>query len=312
MYEADRRKAEDMGKRKLVVVACATVVCVAGIGYAIYTGTANKSNALYVEGVQAMEAGDYETARAAFEQIQNYEDADEILREIDYRIAIEQIENGNDADAEKILLAMEDYKDAKTYLYQITYHKVKACMEAGEYEKAEEYANQISGFQDIAQVKEQITYLKAFRLIDQNLFDQAKELLAQVSDAALVEHAVAVMNYTQYSAPCLVDLAGRYTDGTHIDEVLEARFCKVKYQSGLEAPLIMIHYTIVNPAGETDEVYSAYTDYTYFGTCHTVDKSVVDMSNQAEMTAFLKIEPNWHREDAVPLSAPALRLIAGI
>ncbi len=302
-----------MSRNKIVIIAaCVIAVAAAGTGVMLHTISDNKKNVVYLEGLEAYEAGDYEAAKKAFESVGNYEDTKSILKEIQYQEALLAIEAGDDASAEKTLLTMEDYKEAKNYLYLITYHKIKACMEAKDYDQAEKYADEIMGYEDVAQLKQDIIYQKAMVQVDNAQFEKARELLTKISDAARVEGAVKSIQETQYAVPCLQDLYSRYTENVKITDVLEARYRDVAYNTGMSMPLIMIRYTVQADTGETEELYAAYDNYTYYGACHTLDRNAVDMKNQAEMAGFLKIQPAWDAPDTVRLSAPAMKILAGV
>ncbi len=301
-----------MSKKKLEIVILCGVILICGVtAVVLHTLSDNRKNQVYLEGLDAYEKGDYAAARKSFESIGNYEDTTDILREIDYQEALLAIEQGDDAAAEKVLLTMKNYKDAENYLYLITYHKVKACMEAGDYDQAEVYADQITGYEDVEQLKQEIYYQQAWKQIDAVQFDKAKELLAKVSDADRVESTVASINWTQYAVPCLQDLYSRYTEGTKISDVLEAKYCPVTYNTGLSIPMFMFRYTVVTETGDTVELYAGYNNDTYFGACHTLDRTALDMQNQAEMSAFLEIQPNWNRAETLRLSAPAMKTLSG-
>lgn len=302
-----------MGKKKILIIICGVVIAAAIISTASVAISDNAKNQSYLKGLEAYNSGDYTAAREAFEKIGNYQDSKEILKEIDYQEAILAIEQGDDEAAEKVLLKMEDYKDAKSYLYLITYHKVKAAMEAGDYDLAEKYANEITGYEDIAQLKEEIKYHQAVALIDQTKFDDALKLLEQISDETYVRTAQNMITYTQYAVPAMQDLYSRYPDpaAAQITAVLEARLrISQTYGSSLQVPVIMIHYQVTNADGAVEEIYAAYSNYSYYGACHTLDKNALDMSNQTEMLGYLKIDPNWNEADTIILSAPALQTLA--
>lgn len=302
-----------MGKKKILIIVCGAVVAAAIISAASVAISENTKNQSYLEGMEAYQNGDYEAARESFEKIGKYQDAEEILKEIDYQEAILAIEAGDDAAAEEVLLQMEDYKDAESYLYQITYRKVKAAMEAGDYDLAEKYADEITGYEDIAELKEEIRYHQAVALIDQAKFDDAQKLLEEISDETYVRTAQNMITYTQYAVPAMQDLYSRYPDpaSAQITAVLEARLrFSETYGSSLQVPVIMIHYQVTNADGAVEDIYAGYSNYVYYGACHTLDKNALDMSNQTEMLGYLKIDPNWNESDTIILSAPALQALA--
>lgn len=301
-----------MAKKKAtgVIIGIAAVVVVIG-GLAYYAVVQNNKSVTYLEGMEAYENQDYETARDAFESVGNYENAKEILVEIDYQDALLAIQQGEDQKAEKLLLPIQDYKDTKTQLYGITYRKIKASMAEGDYDQAEVYAKEISGYEDVAQLMQEIIYHQAINKVDEMDFDGAKELLNTMTDAALAQKGMDRISYSKYCVPCVQDLYTRYTEGIRISAITGGRYCQVTYNSGNAFPVIMIRYNVVTENGDVVEQYAAYNNYDYFGTCHTIDINQLDMSNQSEMAAYLKIEPNWNSQEAVELSGPAMQALAG-
>ena len=121
-----------------------------------------------------------------------------------------------------------------------------------------------------------------------------------------------MINYSQYAVPAVQDLYARHPGGTAVTDLLEARLCQVSYNTGATIPLIMLHYSVATETGETAQLYAAYDNLSYFGACHTIDTAALDMSSQSEVSAFLKIQPNWASQNTLPLSAPAMKLLAGI
>lgn len=298
-------------KKKIGRILGVTAALAVVAALAMYFLDQNDKNLTYLAGMEAYEKGDYAAAREAFESIDNYENAAEILKEVDYQDALVAIEQGDDKRAETLLLPIEGYKDVQSLLYGITYRKVKTCMAEEDYKQAEIYAKEIAGYEDISQLMQEIVYHQAIDKVDAMDFDGAKELLNTMTDETLAQKGMDRISYSKYCVPCVQDLYSRYTEGIQISEIVGGRYCEVTYNSGNSFPVIMIQYNVVTENGDVVEQYAAYNNYEFFGTCHTIDINSLDMTNQREMATFLKIEPNWNSELAIELSGPAMQTLAG-
>ena len=300
------------GKKKLIIAAV-VLIAVGGVSAFFVKRTLdnNAKKVVYLEGAAAYQSGDYELAEEKLSDLKGYEDVDALLQDIHYQLAVQAFDRGDDESAEPVFASMKDYKDSQKYLYEITYHKMKAAMESGDYEAANTFADEIMGYSDVADVKQEILYHRALNRIDQTDFDGAKEIIAQISSEETAAYLLNVISYTQYSVACVQDLLGRYADiGAQSVTVLEAKYCVVSYNYGAEMPLVMLHIQVVDEQGATGEAYSAYNSHTYFASCLSLDIGTLDMQNQAEMAAYLKIQPNWDAEGTVTLSASALNILA--
>ncbi len=301
-----------MTKRKTIGIIIGAFVVIAAIGgFAYYSIEQNNKSVTYLAGMEAYQNKDYAAAREAFESIGNYKNAPEILKEVDYQDALLAIEQGDEVYAEELLLPIKEYKDAESYLYHITYRKVKRAMNEGDYIQAEAYAKEITGYKDVAQLMQEIIYHQAINKVDEMDFEGAKALLNTMTDATLAQKGMNRISYSKYCVPCIQDLYSRYTEGVKIDKINGGRYCEVTYNSGNSFPVIMIQYTVLTEGGEAVEQYAAYNNYDFFGTCHTIDVNRLDMTNQSEMAAYLKIEPNWNSPSAIELSGPAMQKLAG-
>lgn len=175
----------------------------------------------YQTAMSTLQTGNYLEARAAFENLMDYRDAAERIRECDFLLAKDQVAEGTadslsaalktldtidgypgeeelrtearylqakllfDAkkyeDALKLFAELGDYRDVARLTNESNYQIARAKMDAKEYDAASAMFDALGLYRDAAALKRECIYRPAKALMAELKYDEAIELFAEVS-----------------------------------------------------------------------------------------------------------------------------------
>lgn len=132
------RKAKKGKKTGVIIAIVLAVVLLAGAGVGVFLYMDNQSKTeAYEEAEALLEAGDYEGALAAFEDLGSFSDAEERVEELtqlqeDYDAAMKLLEKHDYDAARKAFRKLGDYRDSEAMVKSgVDYHMAQYLMECG-------------------------------------------------------------------------------------------------------------------------------------------------------------------------------------
>lgn len=134
-----KAKKEKKGKKGGVIIAIVLAVVLlagAGVGAFFFLDNKNKTEA-YEEAEALLEAGDYEGALAAFEELGSFDDAEERVEELnqlqaDYNAAMKLLDKHDFEGARKAFKKLGDYRDSEAMVESgVDYHMAQYLMDCG-------------------------------------------------------------------------------------------------------------------------------------------------------------------------------------
>jgi TolA-binding protein len=133
----------------------------------------------YSKAVNSFKSNDYEEAIAIFEELGEYKDSAQLIKESKYNLARESLNQNNYKDAIALLEEITDYQDSTQLLFDTKYALGKKHLDEKSFEDA------ISLFEEIPDYKdshELLIYSKALEQYYLGEFIEAKSLLEKISD----------------------------------------------------------------------------------------------------------------------------------
>lgn len=112
----------------------------------------------YKKAMSAYEAGNYQEARAMFEELGDYENSADMVTACDYRLACQLLEEGKYEEAMVAFTALGEYEDSKTQLQEATYQQLLALKENGDADKAWELLQQLGEYKDSGDVRRSLAW----------------------------------------------------------------------------------------------------------------------------------------------------------
>lgn len=108
----------------------------------------------YKKAMAAYEADDYETARAIFVGLGDYEDSPKMVMECDYWLALGYMEAGDYQQARDLFTTLGDHRDSADQAKECDYQLALESLRAGDYQKAREMFVKLGDYED-SQIKAQ-------------------------------------------------------------------------------------------------------------------------------------------------------------
>lgn len=102
----------------------------------------------YKKAMAAYEADDYETARAIFAELGDYEDSPKMVNECDYWMALGYMEAGDYQQARDLFASLGDHRDSADKTMECDYQLALESLRAGDYQKAREMFLELDGYED--------------------------------------------------------------------------------------------------------------------------------------------------------------------
>lgn len=112
----------------------------------------------YKKAMAAYEADDYETARAIFVELDDYEDSQKMVKECDYWIAQGYAEAGDYQKARDLFATLGDHRDSEDKVKSCDYQLALAAQESGDYQKARELFLKLGNYEDSALKAQEAAY----------------------------------------------------------------------------------------------------------------------------------------------------------
>lgn len=138
----------------------------------------------YAQAGEALEGGDYDSARDKFHQLGDFRDSRAMVHEADYRRAKVLLAKESYSDAAALLaqLTKAAYRDAAELLPEAQYGMAKDRMKTGDYEAAAELLQKLSAkkYKDASQLLLQANYSRAVELYRGGDYAKAQALLADM------------------------------------------------------------------------------------------------------------------------------------
>ena len=152
------------GAGKPILFAAAGVVLLAVLALVLAPRVAEQRRiGRYNEGAAYLEQGDYENAKAVFEELGDYDDAPVLAlyakKGITYTAAREEMDRGEFEAAQGDFRSLKGFKDSEALADEcgraIAYGKGKELLEAGDYTGALDMLTKSDGYADAAQLEKQ-------------------------------------------------------------------------------------------------------------------------------------------------------------
>ncbi|MGN1025100.1 MAG: trypsin-like peptidase domain-containing protein [Faecousia sp.] len=144
----------EKGLNKKLILAAAIAIPVLLVAALLIPGVVEKRDA-YRSAVALMEAGEYDSAVTAFEQLGNYKDSPEKINETKYSKAAALLESGQYDEAIAVFSELEGYSDSAEQIQyarnEKDYAAALALLEAENYEEARTAFAALGDYRDAAQ-----------------------------------------------------------------------------------------------------------------------------------------------------------------
>lgn len=149
----------------------------------------------YRKASEAFSAGNYEEAKAAFEQLRDYKDSSDMALECGYQIACGILSDGGFEDALKAFTELSEYKDSAEKITECRYGIAGEKFDAGDFEGALADFTELKDYKDSAEkiteckydiAKEKLTagsFRDAIEIFTElGEYNDSKELLSEAAD----------------------------------------------------------------------------------------------------------------------------------
>lgn len=170
----------------------------------------------YMRASQALENGQYASAREQFVALADYGDSAEMVLECDYQSALSNLKYGTYnslASSRDTFLALGDYKDSALRAREAAYTRGEKFFAASRWEEAAEMYGQVAGYSDASDKRVRAVYAWAGELLKAGEYADAREKYLSVShyqDAA------------EMAKECLYQPALKLLEGEQPLEALDA------------------------------------------------------------------------------------------
>ncbi len=106
----------------------------------------------YSKAKELYESGDYNEAKAIFEELGDFENSSEYTSKCNYQNAKLLLESGNYDEAKSIFDSLNDYKDSSKLADKCSYQKAQNLLENGSYDEAKEIFEGLGDYEDSSQM----------------------------------------------------------------------------------------------------------------------------------------------------------------
>lgn len=120
----------------------------------------------YKKALSAYEAGNYQEARAMFEELGDYENSADMVTACDYQLACQLLEDGKYEEAISAFTALGDFEDSKARLQEATYQQLLALKESGDADKAWELLQQLGEYKDSGQLRKSMAWTRLMNYLE--------------------------------------------------------------------------------------------------------------------------------------------------
>lgn len=296
--------------RKKILIIISVVIVVAIVAFtAIMINTSNKDS-LYIAGCEYIQNENYEEALKCFEQIDNYKDVNILLEEVKYNLGKKAFESDDIDSAWDYFNSILSYKDSADYITEITYLRLLNAIEERNLDEADKYALEIKDYKDVDYQQQRILFERYMVALDNNDMDSAEAISNTITNESLKKRAARVLEYSKHGYSILQSLKAKVSEESASLFVKEIRCYQYSYNNNVEVPVYMFYTEYTDSAGNIIDRYYAYMDSSYYGYCDTIVRSEIDMTNETQLYAFLKIEPYWDEETTLTLSIGLMEALA--
>ena len=148
---------------------------------AMLTGCSGKN---YEEATALLDAGNYAEARMMFEELGDYEDSEDMVRECDYRMAIAHMGAEDYQEAQNCFAALGTYKNSEELMTwcanNLKYQEAAELMDDWKYSEAREIYLSMEGFLDSDEMAQECLYQMAMGNVRLSKMDKAVEIMAEI------------------------------------------------------------------------------------------------------------------------------------
>lgn len=296
--------------RKKILIILSIVIVAAIIGFTANMINTSNKDSLYIAACEYIQNENYEEALKCLSEINNYKDVNELLEEVNYKLGVKSF-NDNDIDsAWDYFNSILSYKDSSDYITEITYIRLLNAIENRELDTADKYALEIKDYKDVNYQQQRILFERYMLALDNNDMDSANAISNTISNESLKQKAARVLEYSKHGYSILQALKTMVSAENASVKVKEVRCYQYSYNNNVEVPVYMFYTEYTGSDGNVIDRYYAYMDSSYYGYCDTIVRSEIDMTNETQLYAFLKIEPYWDEETTLPLSIGLMDALA--
>lgn len=155
----------------------------------------------YNSAVELQENKNYSEAIIKYEELGDYEDTQERIKECKYQNALLLIEAEDFSGAKGLLNELKGYNtDIETKLQICDYSIAKKYLEKGTYDKAEELFKSLGDYGDSKEMITECSYRKALSLIEGQKYNEAIEILSKMKKYADASEKINEAKYLYVSA----------------------------------------------------------------------------------------------------------------
>jgi len=229
-----RLKRKSRRHRRVLLVFLITVFTL-GAAYGIYFHGIPYYR--YFRANQQLDSGLYGEAKAAFDQMPGYLDADALVIKSDYLQASSDLKTGTEASllsAQVLFDKLGDYEDSAMMAMQARYAMADKMLQAGKYDEAVALFDQIPEYSDARVRRQDALFAKATAIMQQEQYEEAKVIFQSLTGYAGADKAalecvyqpgIAALEAKEYDqAIMLLEQIAGYND---VDQkLLEAYYAK--------------------------------------------------------------------------------------
>lgn len=162
-------------------MGCGSVLLIIlGVIVAVAIIIPNTNTYKYHKAQELLEEGRYHQAAEQFEELEEYKDAEELLRQALYQEARQMIQYREYLEAAALLETMADYEDSRQLILSCYYELGREALQDEKYPEAISYFQQSGGYEDANAQLDETYYAYGHHLFLGGLYDQAQAQFANI------------------------------------------------------------------------------------------------------------------------------------
>ena len=177
-YEQNERIIAKKKKQRKIIKAVSVTALICAIAYSGYLIAAPRIQ--FTLANQKLENGSYEEAKAAFLELGNYKNAEDMVKESDYQLAIANREKGEFTDSITTFSQLQDYRDSSEQMVESSYQYASHLNADKDYEEAAAQFEQIKSYKDSKDRYNESLYKSGLASMKSGHYDKALTSLEKV------------------------------------------------------------------------------------------------------------------------------------
>lgn len=141
---------------------------------------------------------DYTGARAAFAEMGDYRNAQEMLKEVDYQKAFSMLDTGDYNGACTAFAALGEYQNSEEMVKEVRYEEAYSLFDSGDYDGAKSTFLNLGDYQDSQTMATECDYQKASNLVIKEDYLGAYEIFSDIQGYADVNDILFILQDSIY------------------------------------------------------------------------------------------------------------------